>query len=132
MTRSQPPREAFQTVGQVQRLWGGMTLVGLWFFFFVTLVVLKVRQEAREHRGKGVSVVGSHRQFWILGGTLGGALGLLSREGCDLTRFQGSSIHCEGSGDEEATVVVQAGGDGGWSGRGQGKWSEGSRTLEQS
>lgn len=65
-------------------------------------------------------------------GLWGEPWGLLSREGCDLTRFQGSSIHCEGSGDEEATAVGQAGGDGGWSGRGQGKWSEGSRTLEQS
>ena len=50
-------------------------------FFFVTLVVLKIRQEAREHRGKGVSMVGSHRQFWTLGGTLGGALGASEQGG---------------------------------------------------
>lgn len=40
----------------------------------VALVVLKVKQEAREHRGKEVGMAGSPRQFWTLGGTWG-ALG---------------------------------------------------------
>ena len=53
---SQLPWEAFQAVGQVQRPQGGMSLV-----------VLKVRQEAREQGGKGVIVAGSHRRFWTLG-----------------------------------------------------------------